>query len=592
MTDFTKRLFALLMILAVLLTASCHTSIPAELRVDNTPKTESDEVFSEFLDEFFKHRVNSDSISMNYFLRSPENFGITPIKPTFGSVGDYDADHADFMKFFNAFNAFDPDELTGENLLIYDILHNYFTVESEFADKELYYLMTAISPGNGIHIQLPILLSEYRFYSIDCVEHYLELLTDINRYFGDILAFEQKKSEMGLFMSNTTLDAVIDGCAGFLTFSDNNMLITTFNTRLEEFSQTLTGEQITTYRTTNKNHVINHVVPAYNLLADGLEQLRGTGKNDLGLAHFPKGRQYFGNRVRSKTGSSKSITELAAIIDSRMAEIQDEIYQMLMADFSILDLYLNDEYDFGYNFPNEIAEYQRTKTAELFPAPPNVDYLVKNIHTSLMDVMGPAFYLTPPIDDYSQNLIYINPARLEGSRLFTVMAHEGFPGHLYQTTYFYSLNVHPVRKIMNFPGYTEGWATYVEHKSYYWGNPETMPVALASLLRLDNEFSLALQTRIDIGVNYEGWSVSDVFDFLQDFGFGDMEHAADLLNYVAQNPAITMQYYVGLLEIYELLDFVKGELGDNFDLLRFHRAILHAGPMPFELLKRQLEQLV
>ena len=51
--------------------------------------------------------------------------------------------------------------------------------------------------------------------------------------------------------------------------------------------------------------------------------------------------------------------------------------------------------------------------------------------------------------------------------LFTTLAHEGYPGHLYQTIFYESTDPDPVRSIFNFGGYVEGWATYAEMCSYY-----------------------------------------------------------------------------------------------------------------------------
>ena len=128
----------------------------------------------------------------------------------------------------------------------------------------------------------------------------------------------------------------------------------------------------------------------------------------------------------------------------------------------------------------------------------------------LQEYLSPAFYLTPAIDGYLDNVIYINPAEhYQGLELYTTLAHEGYPGHLYQSVYFQSLSPDPLRSILGTGGYTEGWATYVEMHSYgslepgYKGcrhrpekpRPSAAP-GLASLL--------------DIGIHYRGYSLEDV----------------------------------------------------------------------------------
>lgn len=79
------------------------------------------------------------------------------------------------------------------------------------------------------------------------------------------------------------------------------------------------------------------------------------------------------------------------------------------------------------------------------------------------DYLSPAFYLTPPLDTGTPNVIYINRSgRHSGPELVSTLAHEGFPGHLYQTTSFASCQPEDIRYLISCGGYVEGWATYVE----------------------------------------------------------------------------------------------------------------------------------
>ena len=77
--------------------------------------------------------------------------------------------------------------------------------------------------------------------------------------------------------------------------------------------------------------------------------------------------------------------------------------------------------------------------------------------------------MIPPIDNSGENVIYINPGHISDDlTLFTTLAHEGYPGHLYQTVYYSATKHPPIRDLLSFGGYTEGWATYCEMLSYYY----------------------------------------------------------------------------------------------------------------------------
>ncbi len=85
--------------------------------------------------------------------------------------------------------------------------------------------------------------------------------------------------------------------------------------------------------------------------------------------------------------------------------------------------------------------------------------------------------------------IYINRASTYTALdLYTTLAHEGYPGHLYQTILSGSTTLGSVRNLLNFGGYIEGWATYVE--MYAYGLSDTDP-NLAELYRLNRSLTLA-----------------------------------------------------------------------------------------------------
>ena len=148
---------------------------------------------------------------------------------------------------------------------------------------------------------------------------------------------------------------------------------------------------------------------------------------------------------------------------------------------------------------------------EDFPAPPDVSYSIKDVHPSLEEYTAPAFYLTPPIDDVSQNCIYINRAKGDKKmQLYTTLAHEGFPGHLYQNVMERSCGLEPIRSLFGSSGYAEGWATYVEMQSFYYADVDR---DVAAFLQKKQSAILSLYATADLGIHYDGWSLRDTIDF-------------------------------------------------------------------------------
>jgi uncharacterized protein (DUF885 family) len=230
-----------------------------------------------------------------------------------------------------------------------------------------------------------------------------------------------------------------------------------------------------------------------------------------------------------------------------------------------------------------LAELRQKITTD-FPVLPSVSCEVKYVHPSLQEYLSPAFYLTPAIDDYENNVIYINPSSdYDGLELFTTLAHEGYPGHLYQSVYFSSQEPDLLRNLLDVGGYTEGWATYVEMYAYdLWEEDPTY----AAICQKNRSFTLGLASLLDIGIHLHGYTPEQVSAFLEKLGFSS-DTAQSLYNNILQSPANYLQYYVGYLDFCELRDTAKAQQ-ENFSLREFHRFVLETGPAPFDILNKYL----
>lgn len=232
--------------------------------------------------------------------------------------------------------------------------------------------------------------------------------------------------------------------------------------------------------------------------------------------------------------------------------------------------------------PESILLDLKSKMTPSFPDIPAVSFSVKEVPESMQDYLSPAFYLTPPLDRQEQNTIYINPKSTSGGlNLFTTLAHEGYPGHLYQTTYFLSQNPSPIRTLLNFGGYTEGWATYTEMISYYYA---PVAKATATIQQKNASVMLGLYALADIGIHYKGWSLSDTVNFFTDYGLSDPDTVSEIYQLILSDPANYAKYYFGYLEFLELKKTASSLWGNRFTQKKFHKLILDTGPAPFSLL--------
>ena len=571
-------ILSLIFLLSVIIGAACT--------IGNKQQREQNS-FDRFINEMFIKEVQADTLSLNYTLANPENYGITIEKASLGNytiqtMNDGITSTENYMREIDKFNY---ELLSPDQQLTYKILIYY--LEQKIISGDFIYYNECLGPTTGIQAQLPILLAEYNFYDPEDIDYYLELLPSIYDYFKDIAEYQREKSKHGLFMSDKNADIVIEQCQSFIADTDNNFLIEYFNDKIYNYPG-LSSKQILAYQNTNKEAVTKYVIPAYKMLINVLQELKGSGTNDKGLYYYSKGKEYYSFLVKKKTGSSKPMAEITRMLDKAINKSIEEISSIYYADGNIIDKLLSFD-SFPLTEPKAIMEDLKKGIAKDFPELISVDYDIKYIHESLEDYLSPAMYLVPAIDSYNNNTIYINGRDDDTlSTIYTTVAHEGYPGHLYQCVYFRNTNPAPIRNLMDFIGYDEGWATYVEMYSYQLTGIDDN---LAKVFAANNILILCMYARADIGIHYEGWTKEEVVSYV--LNYISSEETAELIYYtLLEEPAIYLPYAVGCLEILELRNQAETALREQFTLKDFHTFLLDIGPAPFGIIEEHLNQWI
>ena len=547
-----------------------------------------DRAFRAYTEELFRESVSSDTISLHYTLKEPENFGITEDGALAGSfTSDPDAVRASAENMNEALKKYDYDSLDVQNRITYDILEYEAETAAGAADYLLY--EEPLSLVSGVQTQYPVVLSEYPFYDRQDADIYLQLLETTDAYFDSLMEFEREKADAGLFMSDEALDAVLEQCRGFLDMGDGNYLYSSFADRIMELED-LTDQEKGEYVQDNALAVEDHIIPAYERLMRELEELRGSGKNGGGLTYFPEGRAYYELLARRSVGTARSVEEIRSLIRRQMeADLTameetlgitpQQAQESAEAAASIL----------GENAPRLILDRLKQQISIAFPAMPEAGLEVKYVPEEMEEHLSPAFYMIPAIDNTEENVIYINRGHMSDDlTLFTTLAHEGYPGHLYQTVYYEGTDPDPLRSMLDFGGYVEGWATYAEMGSYYL---TPLPEKQAAVLQKNSSLILGLYALADIGIHYDGWSVMDTVEFFSSYGIRDAETVEEIYDLIIGSPANYLKYYVGYVEFLELKRAWAEEAGGTFSQKEFHRAVLGVGPAPFEIVEKYMWML-
>lgn len=543
------------------------------------PAGKSTGSFSEFCTTLFREEMKSNTMNLHFTLKDPKAAGIDSYEITLGSLsGDSPHNQArQLKKLSEELKKYSHRSLKGKDRLTCRLLSDYISRQQNLAAYPYY--DEPLTPSGGVTSQLPVLLAEYTFRNTRDIKDYLGLLSQMDTYFLGILDYEQKKADAGLFMSDEACLKVIEGCEVFTEHPDDNFLIDTFSNRLNAMDG-LTDTQKNAYLKQHSKVLSDHVIPAYSQMIKGLTMLLGRGHNNWGLCNFPEGKAYYEAVVSADTGCDDSVEDLFSQIAKARREDLTFCQNLLEKNPKLASQ--SPKPDAALKEENAMLSRLQKEILTDFPAPPQTEVEICHVDPALSEYLAPAFYITAPIDDISHNRIYINDAKNDTDiYYFTTLAHEGYPGHLYQTICTSSYGAPEVRSLLNYPGYTEGWATYTEMQAFYYAglNPD-----LASLLQHNQAATLSLYATADIGIHYFGWEKEKIAAFWSEYGVDDTATVKRITDLILEEPGNYLKYYVGYLKFRQMREQLALE-NKSFSVSAFHEAILRTGPSPFSVLE-------
>ena len=573
----------------------------------NTHLLSEDRRFETFTDQLFHKEVSGNMLNLHYSLAYPEKKGITRPKASLGTIslpsleissdpvsGASSESSSGTENFayqtLTKLKTFKISALSEENQLTLDMLLLYYKTQENF--QELAILEEPLSPSLGIQAQLPVLLAEYAFYQKQDIADYLNLLVSVEPYFESILAFEEAKSKQGYFMSDATLDRVLAQCQAFIKDPENNYMLEIFSEKLKEFGKLSRKEQEILIQK-HRQILLNKVIPAYQKLILGLQALRGTGRPSQGLAHLNNGKEYYECLLQSQTGSYVPVKTIQRRLAGQIIQDMENVQKALKEQPSLLRK-LNSSPDISQMEPREILSSLHQKMKQDFPLLDDTEFTVRYVHKSMQKYLSPAFYLTPPLDTGSPNIIYINPVDQRSNlELFTTLSHEGFPGHLYQTVFFGNTKPSDIRYLITSGGYVEGWAVYTESYGYQYASDSPKNSSVSDCIRLawlNRSINLCIYALLDIGIHYYGWDQNEASRLLKLFGITDENALSEIYQYIVETPGNYQKYCWGYLNFLDLKNEWQTALGNDFDLKIFHQNLLEIGPVQFPVLKKYMQR--
>lgn len=532
------------------------------------------ESFSDFEDELFQEMMSEDYTTLHFSLRDYQKYGIEKPDVNIGDASwdDYEDNVEDCDEYLKKLQSFDYDSLSETEQKDYRTIAFYLERNKELNSYP--YFDWAFNSAEGVIDNLLTTFTEFVFYEKEDIDDYLATLASVPAYLDQCLENTKKQAAKGYFLTDAMLKATEDAIEKFVDKKDDNELIKIFDENIDAFDG-LSAEEKEAYKKKNREIVLNAYIPSYEKVAEELQKLKGSRKADYNVSSLDGGSEYYAALARYKTSIDADVETILDICTQYIEKSVDELYDIMQNHSEVTEETLD------FDSAEDVLSYLEGHL-DAFPALDKVYYNVQYLDPSVANDSIVAYYLSPPVDDMRDNVIKINGDNVSDVLdLYTTLAHEGFPGHLYQTNYYIQQQPSLLRTQLTMMGYQEGWGMFAEGQALHVSG---LSEYASEYQKINIELNYVLSAAVDLGVNGLGWSTKDVSKYLDRLDLNS-SIAKDLYDFATLQPGTILPYGVGVA-MFELLENkAKNALGNDFDQKAFNEVLLNDGNRPFEVVE-------
>lgn len=562
---------------------------------------EDNKEFKEFLDMFFVEYLEEDQLSVNIFCENPSDFGLEHYDASWYSYEtSTEEEMAEYVAYINELYtellSFSDARLSKLQEVAYRKVETFLTetLESYKVEDIEYLNLRYVDSFGGYVADFLTYIEAYSLRSELEVLDVVDFIKSTKTAFPSYLNYVKDRAENGYALSDTTIDGMCTYLNDLLKENENEgnyYLVDVLAAKIDELTF-LNDAQKEEYKATIATEMEDSFMAGVKALNEGLSEYKGLlEKEEEGYwAKYDNGKEMYSNSLNSLLGLKDFDFE------KYIKEVENALKQSQMA-------YMNLVYDFvdkyGYNTfleinehasrypifdgtPDEMMEYLRkfapTIVPELKTTPDiNIKYMDD---ASAKASNAVAYYMKSALDNTSGENITLNGTKLgDKNDVLGTLAHEGYPGHLYAYVYSKEIGQHDLSTIMTSTAHAEGWATYVELKLYDYAmsiSDDENFIEVMQYLKAEHTTGFLLETRVDVGIHYEGWTVQQVAGYLDSLGYNG-EAAQGLYDQLIEMPTTYAAYGYGKLFFVKLHDEAQKILGVHYDEIEFNAMLLSRG---------------
>ncbi len=335
-----------------------------------------------------------------------------------------------------------------------------------------------------------------------------------------------------------------------------------------------------------------------------LKEYKPKCRKTVGASAMPQGAAYYAAQARSHTTTDLSAEQIHQIGLSEVARIRARMDTLAKdagypsREAFIAKLRTDPQYyattpEALMQVAARIAKNIDGKLPQYFGRLPRLPYGLKEIPKEIAETTTTAYYSPGSPESGIAGNYFVNTSKLNQRPLWelpALTAHESVPGHHNQIALQQELSLPEFRKYAaGFTAFVEGWGLYSEYLGEEMGLYDTPEKMMG---RLSYEMWRACRLVVDTGMHAKGWNKAQAIAFMKDnTALTDANIEAEVNRYISW-PGQALGYKIGEIRLRELRGKAEKEIGSEFDLRRFHDAVLGQGPVPLEVLGRQIDDWI
>ena len=527
------------------------------------------------------------------------------------SLEETELDYMDNLETLATLKRYDFNDLSDIQKITHKIA--IFDTENDIKEfEEFRYHSYPFNQISGNHLGLVEFMTDtHPIRNVREAKDYIERVKLFDESLSANLIWLEEQKKLGIFAPKFVFDHVIRQLYELINYKDDeNPLMQIFVKKISSLG--INDDQVNNLVSELSAVIKSDVKPGFKLILDYMEENYASSNVNHGVWSLPNGNEFYALRLRSYTTTNYTAEEIHQIglnevarIGNRMKEIFLELGYEVNKPIGKMMNELNENPEFLYeDTPDRkeivIKDYNKmVKEAEedvrpYFEKFPKSPVEVRAVPEYSEKTAAGGYYQAPSLDGSRPGVFYANLYDIKQTPKFgmrTLTFHEAVPGHHFQIALNQENEDLTLYRKLGYrtSAYTEGWALYSEQLAVEVGMTKDLYDELGVL---QSEMFRANRLVVDTGIHYKKWTREKAMEYMKETtGMSDTEVRVEIERYIVW-PAQATSYKMGMLQILELRDRAKNEMGDKFDLRQFHSIVLDQGIVPLFILEDLIDEWI